>query len=72
MTAEQPDLSQSKTQECLLGEGNFIAKSKSASFEGRDLAWEASTLPLSYTRPNHSYFSPKTNACKGGTQPAHR
>ena len=64
MTAEQPDLSQSKTQECLLGEGNFIAKSKSPSFEGRDLAWEASTLPLSYTRQNHIYSSPKIGSCK--------
>ena len=30
------------------------------------LAWEASTLPLSYTRPNRIYFSPKNDACKGG------
>ena len=25
-----------------------------------------STLPLSYTRPNRIYFSPKNGSCKGG------
>ena len=32
----------------------------------RRLAWEASTLPLSYTRPNPIYFNPKISLCKGG------
>ena len=32
----------------------------------RRLAWEASTLPLSYTRPNRIYFNPKNHSCKGG------
>jgi len=32
----------------------------------RLLAWEASTLPLSYTRPNRIYFSPRNRTCKGG------
>jgi len=55
-----------KKQECLLSKDNFVANSKSASFEPRGLAWEASTLPLSYTRPNRIYFSLKINSCKGG------
>jgi len=36
--------------ECLLGGANPVSKKESASFGGRDIAWEASTLPLSYTR----------------------
>jgi hypothetical protein len=52
--------------ECLLGGANSVSKQETASFEGGNLAWEASTLPLSYTRPNHIYFSPKNHACKGG------
>jgi|GEM_PF-5398014 len=38
------------TRECLPGHNNFVANSGSSSFEGRGLDWEASTLPLSYTR----------------------
>jgi len=38
------------TKECLLRQVNSVSKKKSPSFEGTDLAWEASTLPLSYTR----------------------
>ena len=38
------------TGECLLRSTNSVSKKESASFGGRDLAWEASTLPLSYTR----------------------
>jgi hypothetical protein len=37
-------------RECLLRQGNSVSNSSSPSFEGRQLAWEASTLPLSYTR----------------------
>jgi hypothetical protein len=37
-------------EECLLRHQNFVAKSRSASFEPGVLDWEASTLPLSYTR----------------------
>ena len=39
-----------ETQECLLSDGNFVAKSGKHSLESGDIAWEASTLPLSYTR----------------------
>ena len=53
-------------RECLLRQVNFVSDSGSPSFEGRQLAWEASTLPLSYTRPNRIYFTPKNDACKGG------
>ncbi len=52
-------------KECLLRQDNFVSDPSSPSFEGRLLAWEASTLPLSYTRPNHIYFSPKNDARKG-------
>jgi len=38
------------TRECLPSQGNFVSNSGSPSFEGRVLDWEASTLPLSYTR----------------------
>jgi len=54
------------TGECLLRSNNSVSKKESASFEGRDLAWEASTLPLSYTRQNHIYFSRKNDSCKDG------
>ena len=39
-------------RECLLRQDNFVSNSGLSSFESRRLAWEASTLPLSYTR-NH-------------------
>ena len=41
---------QTQTKECLLRQGNSVSNSKLSSFELRGLAWEASTLPLSYTR----------------------
>ena len=37
-------------RECLLRHADLVAESKRASFEEGELAWEASTLPLSYTR----------------------
>ncbi len=39
-------------KECLLRQDNFVSNPSSPSFEGRQIAWEASTLPLSYTRLN--------------------
>ena len=62
----RPQSRQTQTRECLLRHANFVANSESPSFEARSLAWEARTLPLSYTRPNHIYFNSKTNRCKGG------
>ena len=41
---------QTKIKECLLRSDNSVSKKESPSFEPRRLAWEASTLPLSYTR----------------------
>ena len=41
-------------EECLLSGEDFVAKSKNASFDPDNLFWEASTLPLSYTRKNRS------------------
>ena len=58
-----------ETQECLLSDGNFVAKSRKHSLESGDIAWEASTLPLSYTRPNRLHFSPKIGSCKECTPP---
>ena len=40
------------TGECLLRGTNFLPGSDPSSFEQSELAWEASTLPLSYTRPS--------------------
>ena len=54
-------------EECLPGNEDFVAKPENASFDPDGLFWEASTLPLSYTRPNRSYFSPKIHDCKGGS-----
>ena len=54
----------SQIKECLLRSNNSVSKKESASFGDRDLAWEASTLPLSYTRQNRIYFSPKVNLVK--------
>jgi hypothetical protein len=52
-------------KECLLRQVNSVSGSDSPSFERGELAWEASTLPLSYTRQNRIYFSPKIPGCKG-------
>jgi len=54
------------TKECLLRQVNSVSNSGPPSFEDRQLAWEASTLPLSYTRSNRIYFSPKISSCKEG------
>jgi len=48
-------------RECLPGHNNFVAKSVSSSFEGRGLDWEASTLPLSYTRGRIVFYYQSTD-----------
>jgi len=55
-----------KTGGCLLRHPNFVAKSEGSSFESAVPDWEASTLPLSYTRKNRIYSSPQIPLCKGG------
>ncbi len=65
-TISESQSAQAQIKECLLHSDNSVSKKESPSFEPRGLAWEASTLPLSYTRQNHSYFSQKYNACKEG------
>ena len=60
------DHAKSKTGGCLLRQANFVSESEPCSFEKGELAWEASTLPLSYTRRNRIYSSPKNQPCKGG------
>lgn len=53
-------------KECLLRSNNSVSKKESASFEGRDLAWEASTLPLSYTRFfDWVYYALRLISCQG-------
>jgi len=47
---EEFQLASTKTKECLLRQDSSVSNSGLPSFEGRQLAWEASTLPLSYTR----------------------
>ena len=37
-------------KECLLRQVHSVSNSDSSSFEDGQLTWEASTLPLSYTR----------------------
>ena len=49
-----------KKQECLLSKDNFVANSKSASFEPRGLAWEASTHLTHY--PGQFTPSPVLNS----------
>ena len=63
-TISESQSAQAQVKECLLRSDNSVSKKESPSFEPRGLAWEASTLPLSYTRPNHIYFSPKIGSCK--------
>ena len=65
-TISESQSAQAQIKECLLRSDNSVSKKESPSFEPRGLAWEARTLPLSYTRQNHSYFSQKYNVCKGG------
>ncbi len=52
MSVQNGDYSPKSPQqkECLLRHPNFLAKSEGSSFEPGGLDWEASTLPLSYTR----------------------
>jgi hypothetical protein len=47
---EQYRVTKPNAGECLLRQANSVSNSGLSSFEGRQLAWEASTLPLSYTR----------------------
>ena len=49
-----------KKKETLLGDTSFVAKTEDTSFGPKIDNWEASTLPLGYTRENQSYFSQKT------------
>jgi len=53
-------------EECLPCAIDFVSGSTPGSFGKRQIDWEASTLPLSYTRQNRIYFSPQNHICKGG------
>jgi hypothetical protein len=61
----KPETRRLPNKECLLGNENFVSKKELSSFERGNIAWEASTLPLSYTRSNRIYFNPKNRGCKG-------
>ena len=57
---------QTQTKEYLLGGANSVSKQDPASFELRGLAWEASTLPLSYTRFfDWVYYALRLISCRG-------
>jgi len=43
-------------RECLLCDTNFTANCDPVSFDPGQVAWEASTLPLSYTRRKPHLF----------------
>ena len=49
---------------CLLRQSDSVSGAGDPSFGAGVPAWEANTLPLSYTRENQSYFSPKNDSCK--------
>ena len=51
------------TRECLLRKVNSVSNSGSPSFGTRNIAWEASTLPLSYTRPVN--YALALTSCQG-------
>jgi len=52
--------------ECLPCVTDSVSGSTPGSFGMQHIDWEASTLPLSYTRQNRIYFSPQNPICKGG------
>jgi len=43
-------------QELLPDCANCIAEMRNFSYDPRPASWKAGTLPLSYSRKNHSYF----------------
>ena len=49
-TINESQSDQVQIKECLLWRVDSVSNSKLSSFAPRSLAWEASTLPLSYTR----------------------
>jgi len=53
-------------EESLLSYPNFVAKSRSASFEPGGPDWKAGTLPAELLPRFHSYFSPKIQSCQKG------
>jgi hypothetical protein len=53
-------------EECLPCTTDFVSGSTPGSFGKQHIDWEASTLPLSYTRQNRIYFSPQNPICKVG------
>ena len=55
-TISESQSAQAQIKECLLRSDNSVSKKESSSFEPRGLAWEASTLPLSYTRTKSHLF----------------
>jgi len=62
-TTRHPSSVLSEKKECLLRQPNSVSGAGDSSFGSGEPAWEANTLPLSYTRENQSYFG-----CKKGGQ----
>jgi len=57
---------QTQTKECLLRHADSVSHCKLSSFELRGLAWEASTLPLSYPRFfDWVYYALRLISCRG-------
>ena len=52
--------------EGLLRHVDFVSDSEPASFGQGQIAWEASTLPLSYTRQSRIHSSFKKRLCEAG------
>ena len=57
-----------RKRECLLRQVNSVADSGSPRFAAGQLAWEASTLPLSYTRSCQQYYALALVPCQDFTQ----
>ena len=49
---------------CLPGCLDSVSGSADSESERAHHDWEANTLPLSYTRPKRTYFSPENRICK--------
>jgi len=50
--------------ECFFARVDFVASAAKAKLASPSAYWEAGTLPLSYTRPNHVHFNLKIKTCK--------
>ena len=66
----KPETRRLPNKECLLGHENFVSKKELSSCERRNITWEASTLPLSYTRKGFFIVSQKPASVKRAFPPS--